>query len=91
MGHTEAVAMAHYRQSTGKAAEKFFEQATRGNAVAESVAEHAGIECFGVEAEKMGFAISPCISTACNESRRNAKGAKMPQMTPTGLEPVSQP
>ena len=27
MGHTEAVAMAHYRQSTGKAAEKYFEQA----------------------------------------------------------------
>ena len=26
MGHTEAVAMTHYRQSTGKASEKFFDQ-----------------------------------------------------------------
>ena len=43
LGHTEAVAMAHYRQTTGKAAEKFFDQAAGANKTpgAKTVAEHA--------------------------------------------------
>jgi len=96
MGHTEAVAMAHYRQSTGKAADKFFEQAATENtatskAVAKTVAEHAGKGCCGVEVENSDFVTTSFISTTCNESGYSAKRAKKAQMTPTGIEPVPRP
>jgi hypothetical protein len=56
MGHTEAVAMAHYRQATGKAADKFFEQAAKGLPVkkigAKMGVEHAGKGCSGVAGKK---------------------------------------
>jgi integrase len=56
LGHTEAVAMVHYRQTTGKAADKFFEQAAGENpdkkVTGKMTGEHAGMGCFGVESEK---------------------------------------
>ena len=85
LGHTEAVAMAHYRQTTGKAAEKFFEQAAGANEIpdtkkgAKTVAEHAGIGCCGIETGKTDIAASPCISNACNAMLRNAPFRKTPQ------------
>jgi len=54
MGHTEAVAMAYYRQTTGKAIEKFFEQAA--GQVKKKVQEFAHVPAGkvrnGVETEK---------------------------------------
>ena len=79
MGHTEAVAMAHYRQTTGKAADKFYAQAAgiaENTAVQKTVGGHAGTGCFGVEVAKTGIAITPYISTACNESQESAHGQK---------------
>ena len=80
LGHTEAVAMAHYRQTTGKAADKFYDQAagigkntTPQKNVAKTVAEHAGIGCFGVDAENSDIATTPCISTTCDDMQDNAK------------------
>ena len=49
MGHTEAVAMEHYRQATGKAAEKFYEQAAGKKQVQDFTHVHADTGCFGVE------------------------------------------
>jgi integrase len=45
LGHTEAVAMAHYRQTTGKAADKFYEQAAgqQPRKVQDFAHKHAGI------------------------------------------------
>ena len=101
LGHTEAVAMAHYRQSTGKAADKFFEQAAGSNKTpgtekgAKTVAEHAGIECSGVEADSLDTIIRasfyPAVSRICNAFLNNAEGAKSAPMTPTGIEPVPRP
>ena len=79
LGHTEAVAMAHYRQ-TGKAIDKFYEQAAgAGDFIAEkkgakTVAEHAGLECSGVEAEETGVVAISCISTTCNDTQDIANG-----------------
>ena len=60
LGHTEAVAMAHYRQ-TGKAIDKFYEQAagagenaTVQKTVGKTVGEHAGKGCSGVDVGKTG-------------------------------------
>ena len=96
MGHTEAVAMAHYRQSTGKAADKFYEQAATENTAAQktvgkTVGEHAGMGCFGIEVENSDFATSPYISIVCDAYQDGAKRAKNAQVTPTGLEPVPRP
>ena len=52
------------------------------------MAEHAGMRCFGVEAQKMENTIIPCISTACNDNQHGAKGAKTPQVAEAGLEPA---
>ena len=49
MGHTEAVAMACYRQTETKAADKFYEQAAGEKMCGKTVGEHAGMGCFGVE------------------------------------------
>ena len=93
LGHTEAVAMAHYRQTTGKAAEKFFEQAAgvdkppTGKNGGKTVGEHAGIALPGVEVKKTDIAVSPYISTPCNDSRCNAKSAKPPPIAGQGFEP----
>ena len=93
MGYTEAVAIAHYRQ-TGKAIDKFYEQAagtgkTSGTKKgAKTVAEHAGIGCSGIETGKTGIAVSPSISTPCNAMLHNAPFRKKPSVTPTGIEPV---
>jgi len=75
MGHTEAVAMAHYRQ-TGKAIDKFFDQAARQKDVQESAQEHAGIGCFGIETQKHDTSVSHCISSTCNDNQCNAKHQK---------------
>ncbi|MCL2709517.1 MAG: site-specific integrase [Planctomycetaceae bacterium] len=53
LGHTEAVAMEHYRQ-TGKAIDKFYEQASGKNAGAESGAEHAEKGQKGAERGRIG-------------------------------------
>jgi len=68
LGHTEAVAMAHYRQ-TGKAIDKFYEQAAghQPKQVKDFTKEHAGIGHSGVEVKKSGIAATSCDSTACNE------------------------
>jgi len=94
LGHTEAVAMKHYRQATGKAAEKYFERASRSDEattvkkpVVKTVAEHAGMGCFVVEVENSDFVATPYISTTCNESGRGAKRVKTIQITRQGLEP----
>ena len=82
MGHTEAVAMAHYRQVTGKSADKFYDQAagiggntTPQKTVGNSVGEHAGVGCCGVEAGNSVTAVIPCISTTCNDTQNIAKSA----------------
>ena len=101
LGHTEAVAMAHYRQTTGKAIDKFYEQAAGAGKTsdtekgAKTVAEHAGIECSGVEADTLDTIVRasfyPAISRICNTILCNAEGAKNAPMTPTGIEPVPRP
>ena len=85
MGHTEAVAMAHYRQVTGKSADKFYDQAagigkntTPQKTVGNSVGEHAGVGCCGVEVGNSVAAVTPCISTTCNDAQNIAKSTKYP-------------
>ena len=81
LGHTEAVAMAHYRQTTGKAADKFFDQAAgqRPKQVKDFTNEHAGMGCSGAETEKVGTITCACISTACSECEDNAKCQNCPK------------
>ena len=86
LGHTEAVAMAHYRQTTGKAAEKFFEQAAGlQKKVQESAHVHAGIGCFGVETGKKRTGVTSCDSSTCNDMQGYAKSAKPPPYCGTGI------
>jgi len=70
MGHTEEVAMAYYRQ-TGKAIDKFYEQASGQKHVQDSAHVTAGLGCFGVEnGAKMtpdSAPFHPSISSVCNE------------------------
>ena len=93
LGHTEAVAMAHYRQTTGKAADKFFEQAAGMGEIpakkkgAKTVQESVGIACCGGEDEKQGFSVTPCFSSLCNDFQDNAKMAKTPSIAGQGFEP----
>ena len=97
MGHTEAVAMAHYRQATGKAAEKFFEQAAgiektpTEKMCGKTVGESAGTECSGVETQKTGIAASSCISTSYNAIHNPLQDKNLRKVTPTGIEPVPRP
>ena len=71
--------MAHYRQTTGKAAEKFFEQAAGAGKSpvekigAKTVAEHAGIGGFGIEAGKTDIAVTSFIANTCNHTQDDAK------------------
>ena len=51
------------RKSTGRGNGFGYNSEKKG---AKTVAEHAGIGCFGVEAGKTDIAASSCISTACN-------------------------
>ena len=51
MGHTEAVAMEYYRQ-TGKAADKFYEQAAGGKQLQDYAHVNADLGCFEEENEK---------------------------------------
>jgi len=96
MGHTEAVAMTHYRQTVGKSADKFYDQAaghdentTAKKTVGKTVGEHAGMGCFGIEVKKTETDASPCTSTACNDIQESAKGAKNPKVAGAGLEPAA--
>ena len=84
IGHTQQVAEAHYTQVLPS---DFTDAYALEKKVQEFAQEPAGMGCFGVETEKTGTATSPCISTACNGSRDNAKRAKTPQVLPLGLEP----
>jgi len=68
--------MAHYRQTTGKAADKFYDQAAgigKDIAPQKTVGKHACVGCFGVEVENSNIATTPCISTACDDTQDNAK------------------
>ena len=94
MGHTEAVAMAHYRQTTGKAADKFYAQAAGisentavQKTVGKTVGEPAETGCSGVERVKASIFASPCNSSACNDWHESAKEAKNPKVAAQGLEP----
>ena len=95
LGHTEAVAMAHYRQSTGKAAEKFYEQAAeqRTKKVKEFTKEHAGIGCFGVEVGENtfveSFAFSPTIQRLLAKCTAIQTVSKMTPLGRVGLEPTT--
>ena len=88
MGHTEAVAMAHYRQ-TGKAADKFYDQAAGAGALPgkEAIGEHAGMGCFGVETKKTGITASPCISIPCNSVHNPLHDKNLGQVAAQGLKP----
>ena len=81
--------MAHCRQ-TGKAIDKFYEPGTRRQAtdVQEFAQEHAGIECFGVEADQPATSTSTRISSACNNSAMSATDAKAAKVPPRGIEPL---
>ena len=93
LGHTEAVAMAHYRQTTGKAVEKYFEQAAGmgeipgTNAGAKTVQESDGIGCFGVEVENSDIAATSCIPITCNAAHNSLQDKDLCQVTRQGLEP----
>ena len=88
MGHSEAVAMAHYRQ-TGKAIDKFYEQAAgqQSEDVQDFAHEPAGMGCFGIEVEKAQITTTPCISTACNTVPKSLQVNDLGQVTRQGLEP----
>jgi integrase len=96
LGHSEAVAMAHYRQ-TGKAIDKFYEQAAgqQPTPIQNFTHEHAGIGCSGVEKffsdlpDRVPF--HPTMARFCREFLGNAEDAKNASMTPTGIEPVPRP
>ena len=88
MGHSEAVAMAHYRQ-TGKAIDKFYEQAAgqQSEKVQDFAHEPAGMEYRGVEVGKTDIIASPCISIACNSIPNSLQDNNLGQVTRRGLEP----
>ena len=71
-----------YRQTTGKAADKFFDQAAgkipNVKNDGKMTGEHAGIGRFGVEARKTGFAANSYGSTACGDILGSAKRQKSP-------------
>ena len=89
LGHTEAVAMAHYRQTTGKAVEMFFDLAAGEQAkqVKDFAHEPAGMECFGIETEKAEFAVNTCFSTTCNAGQYNAQRSNLTSIAGQGFEP----
>ena len=89
LGHTEAVAMAHYRQTTGKAADKFYEQAAgqQPRKVQDFAHEHAGIGYYRIETEKIETAVNPCFSSICNDVQDSAKRAESPSIAGQGFEP----
>ena len=91
MGHTEAVAMACYRQTETKAADKFYEQAAGEKMCGKTVGESAGTECSGVETQKTGIAASSCISTSYNAIHNPLQDKNLRKVTPTGIEPVPRP
>ena len=78
LGHTEAVAMKHYRQTTGRAADKFFEQAagigkpSPEKNSAKMGAEHARKGCCVVEEGNGATIASPGISSVCDNTQNNA-------------------
>jgi integrase len=94
MGHTEAVAMAHYRQ-TGKAADKFFDQAAGAGEIptekkgGNSVGEHAGMACPEYEVGLLDIYASSGISTACNDMRNPLQGKDLGQVAGAGLERIA--
>ena len=50
-----------------------------------SVEEHAGIGCFGVEAENLGTTPSPLNSITCNDMQDIEKGQLGAARTRTGI------
>ena len=89
LGHTEAVAMAHYRQATGKAVEKYFEQAAgqQPRKVQDFAHEHAGIGYYRIETKKTETAVNPYFSSICNDVQDSAKRAELPPIAGQGFEP----
>ena len=93
--------MAHYRQTTGKAIEKFYEQAAGTEKkppqknVGKMVGEHAETRCSMVEAAENFPTVFPTnvpIFQGIATKYPTIQGlGENPQMTPTGLEPVPQP
>ena len=83
--------MAHYRQATGKAAEKFYEQAAGQIKVQDFAHVPDGIGYFGVEnGEKMtpdSAPFRPSISSVCNENPCDSRVGKNAPSYRQGLEP----
>ena len=78
IGHTQQVAEDHYIQELSSD----FIDAYNAE---KTVPEHAGIGCFGVEAEKVGEATSPCISTAFNTTPKSLQGNNLSPLAEAGL------
>ena len=91
MGHTEAVALAHYRQVLDSDFEKLSALVTDKDLGKDSANEHAVFGLNGVETEKFDSAVTSTDATSYNEIQGSAKLPKLPKLTPTGIEPVLRP
>jgi len=73
MGHTEAVAMAHYRQVLDSDFEKMSALVTDKNEGQDSVKEPAILGLNRLETENSEFAVTSTVATPCNENQGVAK------------------
>ena len=87
MGHTEAVAMAHYRQVLNGDFEKLSALVTDKKKGADSVHEHAILGLQGLETKNSEIDATSTVSTPCNEKPLPANSSQTTHITRLGLEP----
>ena len=75
--------MKHYRQTTGRAAEKFYEQAAGQNDVQEFAHVHAGIGRTGVENGK-----NTCVDSCTSFPIFQGRATRCPTIQGLGKKPL---
>ena len=88
MGHTEAVAMAHYRQVLDSDFEKMSALITDKNLGKDSANEPAIFGLNRVETENPDFCARSMSATDYNKMQSSAKLPKLPNLPPRGIEPL---
>ena len=78
MGHTEAVAMAHYRQVLDSDFDKLSGLVTDKKKGQDSVNEHAVLGLQGLETENSDIDVTSTVSIDYNEMQPGAKRPKLP-------------
>jgi len=88
MGHTEAVAMAHYRQVLDSDFEKMSALVTDKNEGQDSVKEPAILGLNRVEAKNSEFGVTSKPAKDYNKMQSFARMPKLPSLPPRGIEPL---